>query len=138
MQHSASSTCSDVNATRVSEAHHHYPVIQQPIQSNGDFRVPGAPPATSQIVSSSTCSPPSSTPGHVIMRPPPPPPPLPLKISRNFASHQDIKPSHITQEEPSSSIPDLGMICDILSCVSFAYIVRNMAPIVARSIRLNL
>ncbi|KAL6953447.1 hypothetical protein U1Q18_049370 [Sarracenia purpurea var. burkii] len=81
MQHSASSTCSE-NATRVSpEAHHHYPVIQQPIQSNGDFRVPGAPAATSQIVSSSTCSTPS-VPGHIIMRPPPPPPPLPFE---NFA-----------------------------------------------------
>lgn len=98
---------------------HHYPVIQQPI-SSGDFRLPGAPPQHSQpkvsapaahIVSSSTCSPPSAQ-SHVIMRPPPPPPPLPLKMSRTFSSvPQDMKPSH--QEEPTSSIPDLGKLMSI-------------------------
>ncbi|KAK7590818.1 hypothetical protein V9T40_002431 [Parthenolecanium corni] len=98
------------------QQHHHYPVIQQPI-SSGDFRLPGAPPQShsqkpqqaapaAHIVSSSTCSPPSAQ-SNVIMRPPPPPPPLPLKISRTFSSApQDVKPSH--QEEPTSSIPDLG------------------------------
>ncbi|XKL63374.1 hypothetical protein PGB90_005738 [Kerria lacca] len=115
MQHTATSTCEISISPRVSptEARHHYPVIQQPI-SSGDFRLPGTPAVTSasttQIVSSSTCSP-SSAQSHIIMRPPPPPPPLPLKISRNFINNQDVKPSHIThQEEPTSSIPDLGQL----------------------------
>lgn len=118
MQTTATSTCEmSTGSPRVSptEAPNHYPVIQRPIHSNGDFRLPMAPPpavsinaTTAQIVSSSTCSPPSSAPGHIIMRPPPPPPPLPLKVSRSSSNH-DMKPTHIThQEEPTSSIPDLG------------------------------
>lgn len=61
--------------------------------SNGDFRIPNAPP----LVSSSTCSPPGGS--AVIMRPPPPPPPPPARV--HIKQHQP-------HEEPSSSIPDLG------------------------------
>ncbi|CAH0772648.1 unnamed protein product [Bemisia tabaci] len=60
--------------------------------SNGDFRIPNAPP----LVSSSTCSPPGGS--AVIMRPPPPPPPPPARV--HIKQHQP-------HEEPSSSIPDL-------------------------------
>lgn len=65
-----------------------------PPLTNGDFRVPPAPP----LVTSSTCSPPGG--GSVVMRPPPPPPP---KTHR-----PEVKQERIHHEEPSSSIPDLG------------------------------
>ncbi|CAB0005009.1 unnamed protein product [Nesidiocoris tenuis] len=72
--------------------------------SGGDFRVPVAPP----LVSSSTCPPPPPPPppppsSHAVpqMLPPPPPPPH----SHPHHKHRTPQP----HEEPSSSMPDLGL-----------------------------
>lgn len=89
---------SAVTTTSAEQVQVRHNLLPPPI---GDFRVPPAPP----LVTSSTCSPPG---GNIVMRPPPPPPP---KIHR-----PEMKTERIHHEEPSSSIPDLGMM--LFKCIS--------------------